>query len=289
MDSDARPESCHRIPAELARLSEVRQFVREAGASAAAPPSVIDDLVQAVDEAATNAIVHGYAGREGWVEVSLRRAGADVVVTVEDGAPPFDPTGVPEPDMTVSALDRGPGGMGIRLIRMATDGLAHRPRPGGGNILTMTRSLAPRPEEDRTMALQTSVEQVDGPTPATVVALDGELDASSFEGVIETVRRVYEGGSRLLVLDLTNLQFISSSGLVALHSAMRIMRGEAPPDLDEGWGAVRAMHHEVEGGAVHANLRAFGTSEAVQKVLDRTGLGALIPTYPDRASALAAV
>jgi anti-sigma regulatory factor (Ser/Thr protein kinase) len=71
------------------------------------------------------------------------------VITLEDEAPGFDPTALPDPDMTVPALVRGPGGMGIRLMRMAADELAYRPRDGGGNILTVRRSLAPRPEEDR--------------------------------------------------------------------------------------------------------------------------------------------
>jgi hypothetical protein len=31
----------------------------------------------------------------------------------------------------------------------------------------------------------------------------------------------------------------------------------------------------------------FGVQDAIQKVLDRTGLGPLIPTYPNRAAALA--
>jgi anti-anti-sigma factor len=138
------------------------------------------------------------------------------------------------------------------------------------------------------MALQTTVEQVEGPTSVTVVALDGELDAASFEHVIETIRQVYEGGGRRLLMDLTNLTFISSSGLVAVHAAMRLMRGEAPPDLEQGWGALRAIRDEVEDGTVQANLHLCGTQDAVRKVLDRTGLGGLIPSYPDRAAALAA-
>lgn len=109
----------------------------------------VDDLVQAVDEAAANAIVHGYAGLPGWIEVAIGLVGTDLVVTVEDGAPPFDPTSLPDPDMRTPALARGPGGMGIRLMRLATDAMDYRTRDGGGNILTLTRSLAPRPQEDR--------------------------------------------------------------------------------------------------------------------------------------------
>jgi len=144
------PRARHiRIPADVHRLADVRAFIRETARGAGADAATVDDLVQAVDEAATNVIVHGYAGRPGWVDVSLADVGTTIVVAVEDVAPSFDPTTLPDPDMRVPALVRGPGGMGIRLMRMATDTLDYSPRDGGGNILTMTRSLDPRPQEDR--------------------------------------------------------------------------------------------------------------------------------------------
>ena len=46
------------------------------------------------------------------------------------------------------------------------------------------------------MALQTTVEHVEGRVPITVVALDGELDASNFERLIEEVRGLYAAGDR---------------------------------------------------------------------------------------------
>ena len=137
-----------RVPAELERLGEVRALVREVGAATGASQDAIDDLVQAVDEAAANAVVHGYAGQPGWIEVTVEDAGSDLVVIVEDAAPTYDPTHVPEPDMTVPALVRGPGGMGLHLIRLATDRVAYRPRAGGGNILTLTRTKERRSKED---------------------------------------------------------------------------------------------------------------------------------------------
>jgi serine/threonine-protein kinase RsbW len=138
-----------RIPAELDRLADVRRLVREASRAAGAEPGTVDDLVQAVDEAAANTITHGYAGEPGWVEVAVAVVGDAVVVTLEDEAPTFDPTGRPEPDMSVSAVVRGPHGMGIHLMRLATDGIEHRPRAGGGNILTLMRSLVAHREENR--------------------------------------------------------------------------------------------------------------------------------------------
>lgn len=138
-----------RISADLDRLAEVRSLVREVADACGAPVVCIDDLVQAVDEAATNVIVHGYRGRPGWLEVTAELVGDRIVITLEDEAPTVDPTLIPEPDLTVPPEHRRPGGMGVHLMRLATDELRHDPRPGGGNILTMARRLDPRPKEDR--------------------------------------------------------------------------------------------------------------------------------------------
>lgn len=143
-----QPQRRLRIPADLGRLAEVRALVRDVSRAAGAASDSTDDMVQAVDEAATNTIVHGFSGRPGWLEISIDVVGPDLVVTLQDDAPTFDPTAVPEPDMRVPALVRGPGGMGVHLMRLATDALDYRPRDGGGNVLTLTRSLGPRPKED---------------------------------------------------------------------------------------------------------------------------------------------
>lgn len=138
-----------RIGADLGRLAEVRGLVRDVAASSEAPPACIDDLVQAVDEAASNVIRHGYRGSSGWIDVAAELADDRIVVTLEDEAPQFDPTTAPEPDLTVPPERRRPGGMGIHLMRAAMDTIDHSPRPGGGNILVMSRRLDPRPKEER--------------------------------------------------------------------------------------------------------------------------------------------
>jgi anti-sigma regulatory factor (Ser/Thr protein kinase) len=135
------------IPADLERLTEIRALVREVCAECDAPRSSMDDLVNAVDEAATNVIRHGYRGAPGVIEVTAELLGDDIVITLEDDAPTYDPTRVAEPDLSVPPERRRPGGMGVHLMRLATDSMEHRPRPGGGNILTLTRSRVPRSKE----------------------------------------------------------------------------------------------------------------------------------------------
>lgn len=137
-----------RIEADLERLADLRRFVRERATAGAAPSDCLDDLVQSVDEAATNVIVHGYLGAAGWIDVDVAFDDDRCVVTIEDAAPAFDPTTIAAPDLTTPPLDRKPGGMGVHLIRECTDAVSYRPRPGGGNILTMVRSLEPRPTKE---------------------------------------------------------------------------------------------------------------------------------------------
>ena len=129
------------IPADLARVADVRAAVREVAEACDAPIDCEADLVQAVDEAVTNAIVHGYRSGPGEVEVTVDRDDEAIKIVIEDRAPTFDPRSVPTPDLTIPPEHRTPGGMGIHLMREAADTIDHRPRPGGGNILTITRRL----------------------------------------------------------------------------------------------------------------------------------------------------
>lgn len=134
------------------------------------------------------------------------------------------------------------------------------------------------------MTLETTIDQVEGRVPITVLALDGELDASNFEGLIDTVRRLYDGGARQLLIDLADLRFMASSGLVALHSIVRIMHGEPPPDPEAGWSA---LHTDV--GPSQTEVQLCAPQAAVERVLARTGLDRLFVVHPDRDAALAAV
>ncbi len=138
-----------RVPSDLARLAAVRELVRAVAGEAGASEACTADLVQAVDEAATNSIIHGHAGEPGWVEVRVARDGDQFVATIEDDAPPFDPTTVPAPDLSIHPGERRPGGMGVMLARLCVDEMTYRPRPGGGNILTLRRVFERNGKEAR--------------------------------------------------------------------------------------------------------------------------------------------
>jgi anti-anti-sigma factor len=136
------------------------------------------------------------------------------------------------------------------------------------------------------MPMTIEVQQLGGDRPIAIVTLAGELDASNYERLIDGVNDLYGDGARWLVLDLAGLTFMASSGLVALYSAVRIMRGDAPPDRESGWGALHEMANE-QGTA--ANVRLAGVQPAVERVLDRTGLRRLFELDPSSSEAVAAL
>jgi anti-anti-sigma factor len=138
------------------------------------------------------------------------------------------------------------------------------------------------------MALETSVDTVEGTVPVTVVTLDGELDSSNFEALVDEVRGLYDGGSRHLLIDLTNLTYLASSGLVALSSIVRIMRGEPPLDPESGWGALHSLGLDVSTGSTQTEVQLVGPQPGVERVLQRTGLDRLFRIHPDRATGIAA-
>jgi anti-anti-sigma factor len=137
------------------------------------------------------------------------------------------------------------------------------------------------------VAMTIDVERLGGDPPVTVIALAGELDASNYEQVIDVARNAYADGSRGLVLDLEHLTFMASSGLFALHSAVRIMRGETPPDPEEGWGALHQMAQDHDADA--SNVRLAAAQEAIARVLERTGMLRLFALDDSRAEAIAAL
>jgi anti-anti-sigma factor len=122
------------------------------------------------------------------------------------------------------------------------------------------------------MPMTIEVEQLDGPSPIAIIALAGELDASNYERLIATVQQTWDAGAKGLVLDLTDLTFMASSGLVALYSAARVFRGEGAPDVEAGWQVFHDMQNDSSGVT---NVRLAGTQQAVQRVLERTGLSRL--------------
>jgi len=118
----------------------------------------------------------------------------------------------------------------------------------------------------------------DNSSATVILNLSGELDASNYLDVIEAVRRLYDDGARELVIDLSDLTFLSSSGLVALHSAALIMRGEQPPSPELGWSAFHTIASDIERG-LETPCKLANPQGRVLKALEITGFDSFLSIF----------
>lgn len=121
------------FPGVAASLSEIRQAMRDCASGAGASPALTLAVAQAVDEAATNAIVHGYGGGDATRSIAISSSDGDgwLRVLVTDRGAGFRPRRTT------------PGyGLGLAIIAQLADELELRDAVGGGLVVAMGFRLA---------------------------------------------------------------------------------------------------------------------------------------------------
>ncbi len=124
-------------------------------------------------------------------------------------------------------------------------------------------------------------------TPATcILKLQGALDGASYEYFITEAQKLYDAGTRNLVLDMSELTFLSSAGIAALHRIARVFRGEDSATLEEGWSAIHAIAKDHDSGS-QEHIKLLKPSENILAVLDTVGLKAFFEVFNDIHPAMA--
>ena len=125
-----------------------------------------------------------------------------------------------------------------------------------------------------------SVSQVQGKVPVTVIKVDGQLDGQTYQDVIIKAREAYAAGWRDFLIDMSDLTYISSAGLVALHSVALLARGEQLPDTESGWSAYRSMGRSKEAG-LQQHVKLLNPRDEVRNVLDMVGFVSVFEVFND--------
>ncbi len=89
--------------------------------------------------------------------------------------------------------------------------------------------------------MEITISKQQGCVPITVLQPHGDVDASNYAEVIAKARELFDSGAKDFLVDLSDVPFMSSAGLVALHSIAMFLRGEQPLDPQSGWGALKSI------------------------------------------------
>ncbi|MDX2239954.1 MAG: ATP-binding protein [Leptolyngbyaceae cyanobacterium bins.302] len=135
------------VPGTLDSLGAIADFIKAAAAEAGLDKKATYQLRLAVDEIATNIIVHGYeeAGLEGTVYLTYNVDDKALTFTIEDTGAAYDPHQhlLPEEDALHQPLEqRQIGGLGIYLALKGVDKFIYE-REGDRNRNTFVMNRPP--------------------------------------------------------------------------------------------------------------------------------------------------
>lgn len=126
---------------DIAQISRLAQFVDEVGEAFSLAPDMIFNLNLVLEEAVVNIINYAYPKEEHQkIYLSAYLHEESIVFVLTDTGKEFDPTMVPDADITLSAEDRPIGGLGIFLIRQIMNEVRYE-RIEDRNVLTMEKKL----------------------------------------------------------------------------------------------------------------------------------------------------
>ena len=126
---------------DLSEISRLNGFIEEIGEEFSLTPDVVFNLNLVLEEAVVNVINYAYPKEEHEsIYLSAKIQDGSIIFVLSDTGKEFDPTLVPEADITLSAEDRQIGGLGIFLIRQIMNEVKYE-RIDGKNVLTLEKKL----------------------------------------------------------------------------------------------------------------------------------------------------
>lgn len=99
------------------------------------------DIKTAVSEGVTNAIVHGYGGGQGLVELECRISGKTLTVIIEDKGVGIENIPLAMQPLYSSVPGEDRSGMGFTVMESFMDTLSVDSTPDEGTCITMTKEI----------------------------------------------------------------------------------------------------------------------------------------------------
>ena len=134
--------------------------------------------------------------------------------------------------------------------------------------------------------MQINVSTQQGKVPVTVVQPHGDVDASNYTELVSKVESAHKDGSQDFLIDLSDVSYMSSAGLVALHSISIMLRGEKPADPQSGWAALKSMDRSRERG-MQKHVKLLNPQQFVADTLDKAGFTQFFEIFTDLNKAVA--
>ncbi len=130
------------------------------------------------------------------------------------------------------------------------------------------------------MEVKVSVENAR--VPVAVVHVDGNIDSGTYETFLTQAHEAIKNGARHILVDLTNVRFVSSAGLRAINEVLIQLR-QLSPDMSE-----EDMRKGINAGTYKSpHLKLLSPSNETLVSLESSGFDMYIQVFQDLKTALA--
>lgn len=130
------------LPAVVENIAQVTDFVNAQLEEICCPMKAQVQIDIAIDELFGNIAQYAYNPETGpaTVRVEVSDAPISVTITFMDHGVPYDPLQKEDPDITLSAEERGSGGLGIFMVKKTMDEITYEYKDGQ-NILRIRKDI----------------------------------------------------------------------------------------------------------------------------------------------------
>lgn len=130
------------VDATMESISVITEFVNEELEQLDCSMKAKAQIDIAIDELFSNIVHYAYHPGTGpaTVQVEVIEAPLSVVITFIDHGVPYDPLSKADPDVTLSAEEREPGGLGIYLVKKNMSEITYEYKDGK-NILKIRKEM----------------------------------------------------------------------------------------------------------------------------------------------------
>jgi len=122
--------------------------------------------------------------------------------------------------------------------------------------------------------MEISAVQQAGRVPVTVFHIKGDIDSTTYLQAQAQIEQAVHAGARDMVLDLTEVGYLSSAGIRLLSHLFTLLRGDLPQEGDA------AMKQGIRDGTFKSpHLKLVSPTPRVAQVLNMSGLDMMIESY----------
>ena len=131
--------------------------------------------------------------------------------------------------------------------------------------------------------MDVTVSQEQGRVPVAILEVAGRTDSASSDQLLSKLMEVIDDGARYLLLDLSQMPYMSSAGLRVLQQVFNKLRDLSPNEKE------REMYEHIiiEGANTSPHLKLLNPTEEVIEVLKMSGFDMLVSIEKNRKEAIA--